>query len=392
VDVQVDEAGRKVLACEVDRAGRVGRFRQDFDNAIALDRESSIRHEAFRQDQGRVAEEGAAHDGHGNLHRTPGIDRTIARTASPPGTCRGGWHGVRPRGPLKRWRNSKELAMPFRDLKGLRILVTGASQGIGRALVVEAAKRGCKVLAVARSQQLLDELAAEVRKTGGAIETVVADITKPADRQAMADAAVSKFGGLDVLVNNAGIGATGHFVDTTEETLRSIFETNYFGLTETIRVFLPILKQGRQPSIVNIGSVVGRRALPARCLYSASKFAVAGFSEAIREELAKDGIQVQVVSPGLTQTNFSKNMLEAKAKLSMDHQRGMTSEQVAEATMTAIEKGKTETTLTFKGKMLLLVSKFAPFIVDFFAKKKVKELFADEIAEREKKKLAPASH
>lgn len=276
--------------------------------------------------------------------------------------------------------------MPYRDLAGLRVLVTGASQGIGRAIAIEAARRGCKVLAAARSQPLLDELAAEVRKAGLAIETIAADVTRPSDRQAMADAAHARLGGLDVLINNAGIGATGHFVDTTEETLRTIFETNYFGLSELIRVCLPLLKHGRLPSIVNIGSVVGRRALPARCLYSSSKFAVAGFSEAIREELAKDGIQVQVVSPGLTQTNFSQNMLERKAKINLDHQRGMTSEEVAAATMRAIEKGKNETTLTLKGKMLLLVSKFAPFVVDFFAKKKVRELFADEIAEREKKR------
>src|SRR3954470_21931893 len=106
--------------------------------------------------------------------------------------------------------------MARRKLNGLRVLVTGASQGIGRALVVEAAKRGCKVLASARSQPLLDELAAEVRATGGTIETVAADVTKPAGRQAMTDAAMRLFGGLDVLINNAGIGATGHFVDTTE--------------------------------------------------------------------------------------------------------------------------------------------------------------------------------
>ncbi len=277
-----------------------------------------------------------------------------------------------------------------RKLNGLRVLVTGASQGIGRALVVEAAKRGCKVLAAARSQPLLDELAAEVRAAGGTIETVAADITKPEDRAAMVSAATRHFGGLDVLVNNAGIGATGHFMDSEPNVLRQIFETNFFGLTETTRVFLPLLKQGVTPAIANISSVVGRRALPARSLYSASKFAVAGFSEAIRAELAKDGIDVLVVSPGLTRTNFSKNMLEQKARMQMDHMRGMTSEEVAVATLKAMERGTLETTLTFKGKMLVLVNRFAPWIVDFFSKKKVRELFADEIAER-KKKQAEAS-
>ena len=280
--------------------------------------------------------------------------------------------------------------MARRNLSGLRVLVTGASQGIGRALVLEAAKRGCKVLAAARSQPLLDELAAEVRKTNGVVQTVVADVTKPEDRAAMVAAATQHFGGMDVLVNNAGIGATGHFMDSEPEVLRQIFETNFFGLTETTRAFLPLLKQGATPAIVNISSVVGKRALPARSLYSASKFAVMGFSEAIRAELAKDGIDVLVVSPGLTQTNFSKNMLEQKAKMQLDHLRGMTSEEVAGATLKAIERGSLDVTLTLKGKMLVMVNRFAPWIVDFFSKKKVRELFADEITERKKKQTEAA--
>ena len=276
--------------------------------------------------------------------------------------------------------------MRRRTLKGLRVLVTGASQGIGRALAVEAARRGCLVLAAARSAELLAELASEVTTAGGTIATVVADVTSPEDRQAMVDAARQHYGGLDVLINNAGIGATGHFMDTKPETLRQIFEVNYFGLCETIRVFLPVLKKGTTPAIVNISSVLGRRAFPARALYSASKFAVAGFSEAIRAELDKDGIDVIVVNPGLTQTNFSKNLLENKARMPMDHLRGMTSEQVARATLDAVAAGKPEVTLSFGGKMLVLVTRFAPWIVDIFAKKKVRELFADEIAERERLK------
>ena len=281
--------------------------------------------------------------------------------------------------------------MARRKLNGLRVLVTGASQGIGRALVVEAARRGAKVLAAARSQPLLDELAAEVRAAGGTIATVAADITKPEDRAAMVEAATRHFGGMDVLINNAGIGATGHFMDTEPDVLRQIFETNFFGLTETTRAFLPLLKQGVTPAIVNISSVVGKRAIPARALYAASKFAVAGFSESIRAELAKDGIDVLVVSPGLTQTNFSKNMLEQKAKVQLDHLRGMTSEEVATATLNATARGALDTTLTFKGKLLVLVNRFAPWVIDFFAKKKVRGLFADEIAERKKRRAEAAA-
>ena len=272
--------------------------------------------------------------------------------------------------------------MARRNLKDLRLLVTGASQGIGRAIVVEAAKRGCKVLASARSGELLATLVDEVKGTSGTVQTVVSDITKPEDRQSLIDSAIQHFGGLDILINNAGIGATGHFMDSDPNVLRNIFETNYFAVCELTRLFIPVLKQGRTPAIVNISSVVARRAYPARSLYSSSKFALAGWSEAIRAELAKDGIDVLVVNPGLTQTNFSRNMLEAKAKVSLDHKRGMTSEEVAYATLEAVRKGKSEITLTLQGKMLVFMTRFFPWVFDIFAKKKVRELFAEEIAAR----------
>jgi short-subunit dehydrogenase len=274
--------------------------------------------------------------------------------------------------------------MARRNPVGLRVLVTGASQGIGRALVVEAASRGARVLAAARSEELLATLAAEVKAAGGTIETVKADVTRPEDRRAMVDAATRHFGGLDVLINNAGIGATGHFADSDPGVLRAIFETNFFGLVETTRACLPLLRAGTTPMIVNISSVVGRRALPARSLYASSKFAVAGFSEVLRAELIKEGIDVLVVNPGLTQTNFSRNMLEQKAKLQLDHLRGMTSEQVAAATLDAMEKGRREITLTLQGKLLVLLTRLCPWFIDWRAKKTVRKLFAEEIAERKR--------
>ncbi len=276
-----------------------------------------------------------------------------------------------------------------RAISGSRILITGASQGIGRALALEAAAQGAKVLAAARHETMLQELAKAVRRAGGALEYVVADVTVPADRQKMVQAAERHFGGLDILVNNAGIGATGHFADADFDILRKIFEVNFFGLTETTRAFLPVLKRGIRPAVVNISSIAGKRGIPARSHYSASKFAVQGFSEALRAELSKDGIDVLVICPGLTQTNFSQNMLEQKAKLQLDHMRGMTAEDVARATLRAIAKGKNEICLTFKGKLLAWFSRFFPSIVDHFTKKKVRELFQDEIAARKRSTTKP---
>jgi short-subunit dehydrogenase len=269
-----------------------------------------------------------------------------------------------------------------RTIAGSRILITGASQGIGEALAEAAAARGAKVLAAARNGELLAELAKRVKAAGGVLETVQADVTSPDDRRRMVEAAVQHFGGLDILVNNAGIGATGHFADVGAERMRKIFEVNFFGLTETTRVFLPLLKQGQRPAIVNISSIAGKRGIPARSDYSASKFAVQGFSEALRAELAKDGVDVLVVCPGLTQTNFSHNMLEQKALVQLDHMRGMTPAEVANQTLRAIEKGRNETILTFKGKMLTLVARFLPRFADFVSKRKVRSLFVAERAAR----------
>src|SRR5437867_2337556 len=134
-----------------------------------------------------------------------------------------------------------------RTIAGSRILITGASQGIGKALAEAACARGAKVLACARKVELLQEVAQQIRAKGGVIEIVQADITNAQDRQHMVETAEKVFGGLDILVNNAGIGATGHFADCNPERLREIMEVNFFGLTETTRVFLPMLKKGNRP-------------------------------------------------------------------------------------------------------------------------------------------------
>jgi len=277
--------------------------------------------------------------------------------------------------------------MARRGIAGSRILITGASQGIGRCLAELAAARGGRVVAVARSDGLLRDLAERVRDEGGTLHVVQGDVTCPDDRQKMVNAARQHFGGLDILVNNAGVGATGHFADVGPERLRTIMEVNFFAVTELTRAFLPLLRQGNRPAIVNISSIAGKRGIPARSEYSASKFAVQGFSEALRAELAKDDIDVVVVCPGLTQTNFSQNMLEQKALLKYDHLRGMTAEQVALATLRALERGSHEVCLSFKGKLLVLVCRFFPRLADRIARRKVQELFQEEIAARRQKRV-----
>lgn len=274
-----------------------------------------------------------------------------------------------------------------RNLQGLRMLVTGASQGIGRSLVIEGLKAGMDVIAVARKQDLLDELVKDApnkESSSGRLITVAGDVTDPAGRAKMLDTAKTQLGGLDILVNNAGIGATGHFAEEDNSVLRKIFEVNVFGLTETTRAFLPMIKAGKTPAIVNISSIAGLRGIPARAAYSSSKFAVEGFSEALRAELFKDKVDVLVVCPGLTQTNFSQNMLERKAKIQMDHKRGMTADEVALETLESMRRGRERVLLTRDAKRISFITKFFPRIADRIAKRKVAGLFKEEMIETKK--------
>jgi len=269
-----------------------------------------------------------------------------------------------------------------RELAGLRVLVTGASQGIGRAIAYNAAMRVMRVMAAARNWDLLVQLKEEVRANGQTLDIVQADVATPEGREAMVRAVRNTFGGLDVLINNAGIGATGHFAESSPDVLRSIMETNFFGTVETTRAVLPMLIEGKTPAVVNVSSILGRRAIPGRSLYSASKFAVEGWTQAIRAEFARWDIDVITINPGLTQTNFSQNMLERNAKQSLDHMRGMTPDQVAKATLDALAAGKRAVNLTLQGKALLFANRFLPGLVDRITKKKVKQLFAEEMAVR----------
>ena len=256
-----------------------------------------------------------------------------------------------------------------RTLQGKRILVTGASQGIGRAFAIEAARRGAKVVASARSAGALESLRSD------AIVTVVGDVTDPAAREAMVRTAVERFGGLDILVNNAGRGATGLFGDTKPDTLRAVMEVNFFALAELTRLCIPALQAGVQPLIVNVSSIFGRRGFPRYSEYCASKFAVQGLSDALRAELTKVGIGVLVVNPGPTETGFQENMIERDGRTPRAPKR-MSSEAVAAAMLRAIERDRAEITLTAIGKALVLANRFAPWAVEWYFRRAIRREFA----------------
>ncbi len=175
--------------------------------------------------------------------------------------------------------------MARREIGGSRALVTGSSAGIGRAIARELAKQGADLFLVARREERLRELADELRGLGRRCEFLAGDITEASTRQAAIDAAVERLGGLDILVNNAGVGAMGPFASADPQRLRRIFDVNLFAPIEMIRTALPALRQGRRPIIVNVGSILSHVGMPHASEYSASKFAIRGFSEVLRAEL-----------------------------------------------------------------------------------------------------------
>lgn len=253
--------------------------------------------------------------------------------------------------------------MPRRSLSGLRVLVTGASSGIGRELVLELARQSSRVVAMARREERLIELQKEASSGGNSIQYFLGDVTDPRLRLAALDFCQEKLGGLDCLVNNAGVGAIGPFDETEEERLRQIMEVNFFAPVEFTRAALPILRSGNHPLIVNVSSVLGHRAVPFKSEYCASKFALHGFSDALRAELAREKIDVLLVSPGTTQSEFFDHVLGNK-----DKPRGrfgaMTPVKVARRIAWAMRSGRHEIILPLGGRLLVWLDRLCPPLAD----------------------------
>ena len=254
--------------------------------------------------------------------------------------------------------------MARRRLQDNRALVTGASGGIGRAIAVELARAGVDQVLIARRSEKLAAVVEEVMRLGRRAEAVVGDVTDPAVRLRALEVAREKLGGLDILVNNAGVSAHGRFADADPDRLRPIMETNFFAPVELTREALPLLREGREPIVVNISSVLGQRGCPHKSEYSASKFALRGFSEALRAELVPLGIDVLVVTAGPTDTEFFQHLLEEHGELPWGEGKPVSPERVARATIRAMERGRHEIIPSWRGWLLATANRFFPRLVD----------------------------
>jgi short-subunit dehydrogenase len=250
-----------------------------------------------------------------------------------------------------------------RVLRGAVAVVTGASSGIGAATALACGRAGMRIALAARRADRLQTVAAQVRAAGGEARVVPTDVTDEGAVVELIDGTAAAWGRLDVLVNNAGVGLMAAVDQTTTHDFERLMRVNFFGALYGVQAALPHMRRQSGGHIVNVASVVGKRASPFRAAYVASKFALVGFSEALRMELARDGIHVTCVCPIGTETEFFG---VEDNRLGIPGRRGpiQSAEHVARAIVRALGRQRAEIHPYPPARALFVLNAVAPGMVD----------------------------
>ncbi len=256
--------------------------------------------------------------------------------------------------------------MAKRIFAGKRVILTGASSGIGWYLASELVRAGAMVVITARRGDRLQTLRQSFGNPQKRLIAVSGDITEVGHRQRLIATTVDELGGIDIVINNAGIGAIGNFEDASPERLRRIIEVNFFAVAELTRLALPHLRRGDQPAVCVVNSVLGHRAVPGKSEYCAAKFALRGWAESLRVELQPSGIDVLSISPSTTSSEFFGSLIDtAGAFVQPPRLFGSQSpERVAHSIFRALKGRKRDTILSPGGKALVWLSRLAPQLMD----------------------------
>ena len=249
------------------------------------------------------------------------------------------------------------------DPRGRVALVTGASSGIGAATARAFAGAGLRVALCARRKDRLEQLAAELTTQGAEATVHAVDVTDTLAVRAMVDEVAARWGRLDVLVNNAGRGFAATLEQTTAEELRALMELNVVAVLGATQAALPIMRRQGSGHIINVSSVVGRRAVPYRAAYSATKFALGALSEALRVELTGTGIAVTLVYPIHTgETEFHEAEVQKVPWRPMGPVQS--GERVARAILSCVRRPRPEVYPYWPVRILAVMSVIAPGLVD----------------------------
>ena len=245
------------------------------------------------------------------------------------------------------------------------VVITGGSDGIGKALVAQFLALGAKVATCGRNENKLSLLVTEFPTSN--LYTAQVDVSKQDQSEAFIKQVVDNWGRIDVLINNAGISMRALVSEVSVQTLQNVMDINFWGTVYCTKAALPSIKQNKGV-IVGVSSIAGYRGLPGRSGYSASKFALNGWLEALKTELYASGTHVMWVCPGFTNSNIRNAALDKNAKAQgespMDEGSMMSSEACATHIIHAIEKRKRSLVLTFTGKRTVFMNKYFPAWAD----------------------------
>jgi NADP-dependent 3-hydroxy acid dehydrogenase YdfG len=229
------------------------------------------------------------------------------------------------------------------SLDGRKAIVTGASSGIGEATAVAMAREGATVAVAARRMDRLEEIAKRIADDGGAAHAFEADVGDEGAARSLVEGAAGRMGGLDVLVNNAGVMLLGAVEGASTDEWRQMVGVNLLGLLYCTHASLPVMRGGGKGHIVNVSSVAGRSANAGSAVYNLTKFGVTAFSEALRQEVAGANIRVTCVEPGFVDTelqghNTNPMVMEAIEKMRQSTGEVLTADDIAEAIVYAVSR------------------------------------------------------
>jgi NADP-dependent 3-hydroxy acid dehydrogenase YdfG len=217
------------------------------------------------------------------------------------------------------------------QLKGKVALVTGASKGIGRACALRLAEAGANIVMGAKSIDLLEMLGKDIDDLGVESLAERCDVSLSADCEGLVKRSLERFGKIDILINNAGIGFSGKIIDSNPAEIEQMVRVNLLGVYYMTRAVLPSMMERKHGDIVNIGSVAAVKYSPNFAMYSATKFAVRAFSEALRNEVQGHNIRVTLIHPGMTKTPFFDSFTQGGSPLPLDKGEILKPEHIANA-------------------------------------------------------------
>ncbi len=259
--------------------------------------------------------------------------------------------------------------MSKRRFQNKIVLITGASSGIGKATAIAFAREGAVAVLAARREETLRGVAEEIEGAGGEAFVAPVDVSSPDQVRRMVADVVAEYGRIDILFNNAGTSMVGRidgedFVDNT----RKMFEVDYLGTVQVLKEVLPVMKRQRSGHVMNMSSVVGRKAFPGFAGYSSIMYALSGLTDALRQELRGTGINVSVIHPALTQTPLLSAVDRADMPPPFRNLTPIPVEDVAAAVLDGVHNNRLRTVVSLPPKMLLLADAISPKLGDLIVR------------------------